>query len=248
MSDLTGKTAIVTGGGRGIGAAIVRYLADRGAAIAINDITPGAAAALADEILAKGGKAIAVQGDVSRAADVDRLFAESEAAFGKPDILVANAARIILGPIEEVTEESYRASFDTNVWGLILLGQQAKHRFGANGGSFIALGSAVTELPDKNAPLYGATKAAIEHITRALALDLGPLNVRVNAVLPGLVETEGLHALGGMNQPYVDATIARTPLGRLGNGEDVARVVAFLASDEARWVTGQRIGATGGLY
>lgn len=249
MSILEGKIALVTGASKGIGAGIAKELASCGAAVAVNYATSreGADRVVA-EIRSQGGKATAVQGDVSKATDVDRMFAEATSALGRIDILVNNAGRFVLGPLDTFTEETYRHNFDTNVLGLLLATKRAVAQFGPEGGAIVNIGSSITRNPTPFGLGYGASKAGVDYITKALSIELGPKKIRVNAVLPGMTETEGAHAVGAMEKEVVSSFIARTPLGRTGQPADVAKVVAFLASDDAHWVTGELLAATGGIY
>lgn len=248
MFDLNGKTALVTGASKGIGAEIAKYLAKCGAKVAVNYATSkdGADRVVAD-ITGNGGVAMAVQGDIGKSADVDRVFSELEAAYGPIRILVNNAARFVFGPLDSVTEETYRHNFDTNVLGLLLVTKRAVEKFSDEGGSIINIGSSLSRDPMPLLLCYGATKGAQDYLTRALATELGPRKIRVNAVLPGLTETEGAKAAGSFNPDFVGSIIERTPLGRTGKPDDIAPVVAFLASEESRWISGELIGVTGGF-
>jgi 3-oxoacyl-[acyl-carrier protein] reductase len=248
MANLTDKVAVVTGAARGIGAAIVKALAAAGAAVVVNyAIGEEAAARVVEEIRDKGGQALAVQGDVSKAADVSRLFAEAEAAFGAIDVLVNNAGVARMSPLEAVTEDLYRRLFDTNVPGPVLTIKEALAHFSTNGGSVINIGSVVSVSPTPGSTIYAATKGAVETITRVLAAGLGGRRIRVNTLAPGTVETDATRADGLIGSELGKELVARTPLGRLGQPEDVARVAVFLASDEASWVTGAFIPVSGGL-
>ncbi len=247
MADLTGKVAVVTGASKGIGAAIANALAAAGAAVVVNYAgAMEAASRVVADIVGKGGRAIAVQGDVSKVADVSRLFAETKAAFGTIDILVNNAGIGGFSPLEGVTEEDYRRLFDTNVLGAILTTKEALTHFGPNGGSVINIGSVANVRPTPGSAVYAATKGAIETLTRALAAELGGRRIRVNTLAPGPVDTEATRGAGLIGSEFEKQIVAGTPLGRLGQPDDVARVV-FLASDEAGWVTGAFIPASGGL-
>ena len=249
MANLTGKVAVVTGASKGIGAAIAKALAAAGAAVVVNYAgSKEAAARVVDDIKGKGGRAIAVQGDVSKAADVSRLFAETKAAFGALDVLVNNAGIGAFSPLEAVTEELYRRLFDTNVLGPVLTIKEALAHFSASGGSVINIGSVVSVSPTPGSTVYAATKGAVETITRALAAELGGRRIRVNTLAPGPVETEGTRGSGMIGGDFERQLKASTPLGRLGQPEDVAAVAVFLASDDAGWLTGTWIPASGGLH
>jgi 3-oxoacyl-[acyl-carrier protein] reductase len=248
MSRLSGKTAVVTGASKGIGAGIAKGLAAEGAAVVVNYASSkdGAERVVAD-IKAKGGTAIAVQGDVAKAADVEKIFAETKQAFGRLDILVNNAGVYNLLPLEEVTEEDFHRHFNVNVLGLLLATQEAAKLFGDAGGSVINISSAVTELNPPNSVVYTATKGAVDAVTRVLAKELGPRKIRVNSINPGLVDTEGTHAMGVIGSDFEKQFVALTPLGRTGQPDDIAPVAVFLASDESRWVTGDTLAVSGGL-
>jgi len=248
MSELTGKVAIVTGASKGIGAAIAKSLGAAGAAVAVNYASSkeGADKVVA-EIKGKGGKAIAVKGDVSKAADVKRLFAETKKAFGAPDILVNNAGIYAFGPLENVTEDEFHREFNTNVLGPILTTQEALNHFGPDGGSVINISSVASTSAPPNSVVYSATKGAVDTITRVLAKELGPKNIRVNAINPGGVETEGLHVMGVIGSDFEKQMVARTPLGRLGQPDDIASVAVFLASKASGWMTGETIAVGGGF-
>lgn len=247
MSRLTGKVAVVTGASKGIGAGIAKSLADEGAAVVVNYASSktGAERVVA-EIAGNGGKAIAVQGDMSKAADIARLFAETRKAFGALDVLVNNAGVYHFEPIEKVTETEFHREFNTNVLGPLLATREAVKHFGPNGGSVINISSvaSVNAMPETS--IYSATKSALDSITRVLAQELGPKKIRVNAIAPGGVDTEGVREAGVIGSDFARQMVAATPLGRLGAPDDIARVAVFLASDEAAWLTGERIAASGG--
>ena len=249
MTALTGKVAVVTGASKGIGAGIAKELATAGAAVVVNYASSKAGAErVVAEIKEIGGTAIAVQGDVSKVSDVRRLFAETRKALGRLDVLVNNAGVYhVSQPLEEVTEAEYRWHFDTNVLGPLLATQEAVKHFGPSGGTVINIGSIASTKPAAALVVYSATKGALDTMTRVLAVELAPKNIRVNSVNPGYVLTEGSEAAGF--DPASDASkqmVARTALGRPGRPDDIARIVAFLASDQSGWLTGERIEASGG--
>ncbi len=245
---LTGKVAVVTGASKGIGAAIALHLAAEGAAVVVNYATSKAGAdRVVGEITGSGGKAVAVQADVAKEADVRRLFAEAKQAFGRIDILVNNAGVYEFAPLEQVTAEHFHRLFDLNVLGLLLATREAVRQFGPAGGSVVNISSVVATAAPPNASVYSATKAAVDAVTRSLAKELGPKKVRVNAVNPGMVETEGFHAAGIAESDLRRQVEAQTPLGRIGQPRDVAPAVVFLASDDARWITGETWHVAGGM-
>ena len=250
MKQLAGKVAIVTGASKGIGAAIAKELAAAGAAVAVNySSDKEGAARTVSEIKDAGGKAIAIQGSVSNADDVTRIFEETEKAFGSVDVLVNNAGVFQFEPFEAVTDKEFHREFDTNVLGPFFTIQQALKHFPASGGSIINISSIASENPVPNSSLYSATKGAIDTLTMALAKELGPRNIRVNAVAPGHTETEGTIRVGFVGSEKAKELVAETPLGgRFGRPEEVARVVVFLASNDAGWLTGERISASGGVH
>ena len=247
MGKLNGKAAVVTGASKGIGASIAEHLAAEGAAVVVNYASSQSAAdALVNRITERGGKAIAVQGNVSQSDDVARLFAETKKAYGKVDILVNNAGVYDFAPIESVTLDHIRKHFDLNVTGLLLATREAVKLMGPEGGSIVNIGSIVGPMPAPNASVYSASKAAVDAITISLAGELGPRKIRVNSLNPGMVETEGLRASGLDKGAFRDQQERETPLRRLGRPEDIALAALFLASDDARWITGQVIVAAGG--
>ena len=240
MSDLTGKVAIVTGASKGIGAAVAKTLAARGAAVVVNFASSKAGAeAVVKSITGSDGKAIAVQGDVSKAAEAKALVDAAISAYGRLDILVNNSGVYEFGPLELITEPQFRKMFDVNVLGLLLMTQAAAPHL-REGASIINIGSGVTAITPPQTAVYTATKGAVDVVTGVLANELGPRKIRVNTVSPRLTETEGTHSAGMLASEFEAGIIAQTPLGRLGQPQDIADVVAFVASDDARWVTGER--------
>jgi 3-oxoacyl-[acyl-carrier protein] reductase len=247
MSELKGKVAIVTGASKGIGSAIAKALGAAGAAVVVNYASSKTDAEhVVADIAAKGGKAIAVKGDVAKPTDVERLFDETKKAFGRLDILVNNAGVYKYVPIEQTTAEEFSRQFNTNVLGTLLAIKEAVKYFGPDGGSIINMSSVLSLKPVASAAIYSATKSAVDAITRALAAELGPRKIRVNAIAPGLIETEGTHDAGMIGSDFQKASLATIPLGRLGQPDDIAGVAVFLASDAARWITGERLQASGG--
>jgi 3-oxoacyl-[acyl-carrier protein] reductase len=249
MKKLEGKVAVVTGASKGIGASIAKHLAAEGAAVVVNYATSkeGADRVVA-EIAGKGGKALAVQANVAKQADIDRLFAETKKAFGKLDILVNNAGVYEFSPVEGVTEAHYHKQFDLNVLGLILTSQAAVKHFSPAGGSIVNISSIVSTLAPPNASVYSGTKGAVDAVTKSLAKELGPRKIRVNAINPGMVETEGVHAAGMADGDFRKRQEAETPLGRIGQPEDIAPAVVFFASADASWITGETLVIAGGLH
>ncbi|MFL1874991.1 SDR family NAD(P)-dependent oxidoreductase [Hansschlegelia beijingensis] len=247
MSELTGKTAVVTGASKGIGAGIAKVLGAAGAAVVVNYASDKAGAEkVVAEIAAKGGSAIAVQADMSKAADVTRLFDEAAKAFGELDVLVNNAGVYQFATLDEITEEHYRRQFDVNVLGPLLATREALKHFGPNGGSVINISSNASTAAHPALSVYSGTKAALDAITRSLAAELGPRKIRVNSVNPGVTDTEGLTTVGVKGSEFEQQLVASTPLGRLGEPEDIAKVALFLASDLSSWVTGAVILTSGG--
>ncbi len=247
MSELTGKVAIVTGASKGIGAEIAKSLGAAGAAVVVNYASSkeGADRVVA-EITGKGGKAIAVQGDVSKAADVQRLFKEAKKAFGSLDVLVNNAGVYKFEPLEAVTEEEFHRQFNTNVLGLLLATREAVQYFGSKGGSVINIGSVASRLTPPTSSVYSATKGAVDAVTAVLSKELGPRKIRVNSINPGGVETEGVHTMGIIGTDFQKEMIAATPLGRFGQPDDIAPIAVFLASENSGWLTGETLLASGG--
>jgi len=247
MSKLTGKVAVVTGASKGIGAAIAKTLAANGAAVVVNYASSKTGAdAVVEAIISAGGKAVAVQGDVSKSAEAKGIVDAAVATYGRLDILVNNSGVYEFGPVEAITEGQFHKMFDVNVLGLLLVTQAATAHLG-EGGSIINIGSGVTAITPPQTAVYTATKGAVDAITGVLAKELGPRKIRVNTVSPSLTETEGTHSAGMIASEFEAGIIAQTPLGRLGQPQDIADVVAFMASDDARWLTGERILAGGGL-
>ena len=248
MSKLKNKVAVVTGASKGIGAGIAKGLAAEGASVVVNYASSkeGADRVVA-EIVKNGGKAVAVQADVSKSSDVRRLFAETQKAFGTLDVLVNNAGVYDLVPLEEITEEQFHRQFNTNVLGLILTTQEAVKRFGAGGGSIINIGSTISTVTPPATAVYTATKGAVDAVTHVLAKELGPKKIRVNSINPGVVETEGTHSLGFIGSDFQKQFEAQTPLGRIGQPEDIAPIAVFLASADSGWLTGETLLASGGL-
>ena len=248
MSKLTDKVAIVTGASKGIGASIAKHLAAEGAAVVVNYASGKAdAERVVAEITSNGGKAVAVQASVARQGDIDRLFAETKKAFGRLDILVNNAGIYEFGPIEQVTEASFHKHFDTNVLGLILASKAAASHFDSTGGSIVNVSSLASTATPPNTSVYSATKGAVDAVTRSLAKELGPRNIRVNAVNPGVVNTEGFRAAGFEESDFRKEAEGRTPLGRIGVPDDIAPAAVFLASSDSRWITGETLVVAGGL-
>ncbi|MBY5354487.1 glucose 1-dehydrogenase [Rhizobium leguminosarum] len=247
MAKLTGKVAVVTGASKGIGAAIAKALAAEGAQVVVNYASSKAGAdAVVQAIDAAGGKAIAVQGDVSKAEQAQGVVDAAINEFGKLDVLVNNSGVYEFAPIGEVTEEHYRRMFDVNVLGVLLTTQAAAKHLG-EGGSVINISSVVTSLGLPASAVYTGTKGAVEGINSVLAKELGPRKIRVNAILPGMVETEGAHSAGVIGSDLQQTMVAQTPLGRIGQPDDIADIAVFLASDDARWLTGERLVASGGF-
>lgn len=244
---LLGKVAVVTGASKGIGASIALHLAAEGAAVVVNySSSKSGADRVVSEIVGSGGKAVAVQADVSKESDVQRLFAETKKALGRVDILVNNAGIYEFAPLEEITAEHFHKQFNLNVLGLLFATQQAAKLFGPDGGSVINISSVVSEVAFPGASVYSATKGAVDAITMTLAKELGPKKIRVNAVNPGMVETEGTHAAGIANGDMQTQYEAQAPLGRIGQPNDIATAVVFLASSDASWITGETLLVAGG--
>ncbi len=247
MSKLKGKVAVVTGASKGIGAGIAKSLAAEGAAVVVNySSSKDGADRVVAEITGKGGKAIAVQGDVAKATDVQRLFAETKKTFGRLDVLVNNAGVYEFAPLAEITEEQFHRQFNTNVLGLLLATREAAKYFNG-GGSVINIGSTASRITPPTTAVYTATKGAVDAVTGVLSKELGPKNIRVNSINPGMVETEGVHASGLLGGDFQKQFEGQTPLGRIAQPDDVAPIAVFLASSDSGWLTGETLLASGGL-
>src|SRR5690349_9961373 len=244
---LAGKVAVVTGASKGIGAAIAKHLAAEGAAVVVNySSSKEGAERVVAEITGKGGKAVAVQANVAKQAEIRRLFSATKEAFGRLDVLVNNAGIYQFAPLEEITPEHFHKHFDLNVLGLILATQEAVKLMNGDGGSIINISSVVGPMPLGTASVYSATKAAVDAITVALSKELGPKKIRVNSLNPGVVLTEGVRAAGIAGSDLQKQVEAQTPLGRVAQPEDIARAAVFFASSDSGWVTGETLLLTGG--
>lgn len=245
---LEGKVAIVTGASKGIGASIAKHMATEGASVVVNYASSkeGADAVVA-EIEKAGGKALAVKADVSKKAEIESLFAQAKKSFGKLDILVNNAGRYEFAPIDAITEEHFHKMFDLNVLGLILSAQEAVKHFGPDGGNIINISSVVSSLTPPYGSVYSATKAAVDAVTKSLAKELGPKQIRVNSINPGMVITEGLATAGISEGDFRKKMEADTPLGRIGQPNDIATAAVFFASSDSAWITGETLVIAGGL-
>jgi 3-oxoacyl-[acyl-carrier protein] reductase len=245
---LSGKVAVVTGASKGIGAAIAKQLAAEGAAVVVNySSSKDGADRVVAEIVAREGKAVAVHANVSLPADVQRLFAETKRAFGRVDVLVNNAGIYEFAPLESITPEHFHRQFDLNVLGLLLTTQEAARHFGPEGGSVVNISSLLATSASPTTSVYSATKAAVNAVTRSLAQELGPRKIRVNAINPGMVETEGVHAAGIAESDFRKQVEAQTPLGRIGQPQDIAPAAVYLASSDSAWVTGETLYISGGM-
>ena len=248
MSKLKDQVAVVTGASKGIGASIAKHLAAAGASVVVNYASSKAGAdKVVAEINGAGGKAFAVQGDVSRKSDIERLFAETKKNFGRLDVLVNNAGIYEFGPLEQVTEDHFHKQFNLNVLGLILTTQESLKYFTADGGSVINISSLVSESPLPNASVYSATKGAVDAVTKSLAKELGARKIRVNSISPGMIETEGVQAGGFLETDLPKQIVSQTPLGRIGQPQDIGKVATFFASDDSGWVTGETLLIAGGM-
>jgi len=249
MSRLKNKTAIITGASKGIGASIAKYFAAEGAKVVVNYASSKEGAEkVVKEITDKGGIAIAVQGDVSNEADVKRVFEETKNAFGTLDVLVNNAGVYIYEPIEQVSAETFHKSFNINVLGTIFAIQESLKLFGDKGGNIINISSGASNSPLPTGSVYSATKTALDALTVALSKEFSGRNIRINSLLPGIVETEGAHSAGFIGSEAEAGFVSKTPLGRTGQPDDISKVAVFLASDESGWITGEKITVSGGVY
>jgi len=245
---LSGKVAVVTGASKGIGAGIAKEFAQAGAEVIVNYASSKTDAdRVVNEITKRGGKAVAVQGSVTKKEDVEKLFSAAEKAFGKVDILVNNAGVYEFVPVEDVTEQQFHKMFDTNVLGMLLASQEALKHFTAEGGSIINIGSLASSLTPPTAVVYNATKGAVDAITRTLAKELGPRKIRVNSINPGMVITEGVITGGFHESDMRNKFESMTPLGRVGQTDDIAPAAVFFASDDSKWITGETLVIAGGL-
>jgi 3-oxoacyl-[acyl-carrier protein] reductase len=248
MNRLTDKVAVFTGASKGIGAGIAKSMAAEGAAVVVNYASSKEDAdRVVAEITEQGGKAVALQGDVSKAADVQRLFAQTKQAFGKLDVLVNNAGVYQFAALGEITEDQFHRLFNTNVLGLLLATQEAAKQFGPEGGSVINIGSTASSITPPTTAVYSATKGAVDAVTHVLAKELGPRKIRVNSINPGMVETEGVHAAGFIGSDFQKQLEAQTPLGRIAQPGDIGPIAVFLASTDSGWLTGETLLASGGL-
>lgn len=249
MNKIKNKVALVTGASKGIGASIATHFAREGAKVVVNYASSKSdAEKVVNAITKDGGTAIAIQGDVSKQVDVDRLFKETESAFGTLDILVNNAGVFEYLPIEKLTEESFHKQFNINVLGSILSIQKAIQFFGSQGGSIINISSEASKLPLPTGSIYSASKAALDAVTVSLSKEFSGRNIRINSLLPGVVETHGSRNAGFIGSEVENDMISKTPLGRTGQPEDIAKVAVFLASSDAHWINGQKISVTGGIF
>jgi 3-oxoacyl-[acyl-carrier protein] reductase len=245
---LAGKVAIVTGASKGIGASIAKHLAAEGASVVVNySSSKEGADKVVAEIIGSGGKAIAVQGNVAKKADIDRLFAETKSAYGQIDVLVNNAGIFEFAPLEAITEDHFRKQYEVNVLGLLLTTQEAVKLFNPAGGSIINISSTVSSYTPPGSAVYSSTKAAVDAVTKVLAKELGPRQIRVNSINPGMVVTEGAVAGGFIEGDFRKQIEAQSPLGRIGQPHDIATAAVFLASADSSWMTGESLFISGGL-
>jgi 3-oxoacyl-[acyl-carrier protein] reductase len=245
---LSGKVAIVTGASKGIGAGIAKEMGTAGAAVVVNySSSKKGADEVVEEIKKNGGRAIALQADMAKKSEIERMFSEAMRAFGRIDILVNNAGIYEFAPLEDITEEHFHKHFNINVLGLILASQQAAKYFGREGGSIINISSVASFKSPPTTAVYSATKGAVDSVTKVLASELGPRNIRVNGINPGVVITEGVHAAGIVGSDFEKQAVAQTPLGRTGLPADIAPAAVFLASSDASWITGESLVISGGL-
>ena len=248
MGKLTGQVAVVTGASKGIGAGIAKALAAEGASVVVNYASSKEGAdRVVKEITSKGGKAIAVQGDVSKQADITRLFAETKKAFGKLNILVNNAGVYAFASLEDTTEDLFHRHFNINVLGLLLTTKEAVKLIGPEGGSIINIGSGISKFLPPNTSIYSATKASVDAVTAILAKELGPRKIRVNSINPGLIQTEGTHALGTDEGDFREMVEKQSPLGRIGQTDDISPTAVYLASSDSKYMTGEIVRVTGGF-
>jgi 3-oxoacyl-[acyl-carrier protein] reductase len=249
MATLSNKVVIVTGASKGIGAGIAKRVAAEGAQVVVNYASgrEDAERVVAD-IVAKGGVAIAVQANVTQAEEIKRLFVETKRAYDKLDVLVNNAGVFAFAPLGQITEAEFTRQFQVNVLGPLLVTQEALNYFGSEGGSVINVSSIVSELAPPGSSVYSGTKGALDAITRVLAKELSGRKIRVNTIAPGAIETEGTHAAGMIGSEFMNDVIKKTPLGRIGQPDDIARVALFLASEDSGWLTGERLIASGGFH
>ena len=249
MGKLSNQVAVVTGASKGIGAAISKALAAEGASVIVNySSSKQGADRVVQEIVSHGGKAIAVQADVSKQADIARLFAETKKAYGKLDILVNNAGVYEFAPLDGVTEDHFKRHFGLNVLGLLLTTKEAVKLIGPEGGSIINVGSGVSTILPPNSSVYTATKASVDAITGVLAKELGPRKIRVNSINPGMIETEGVHAAGFADGDFRKWVESQSPLARIGQPDDIAPTAVYLASSDSKYLTGEVVRVTGGIF
>jgi 3-oxoacyl-[acyl-carrier protein] reductase len=248
MSRLSEKVAVVTGASKGIGAAIAKHFASEGASVVVNYASSKEGAeSVVNEIKKNGGKAIAIKGDMSKKAEIENLFSEAKKAFGKIDILVNNAGVYEFSPLEDISEEHFNKMFNLNVLGLLLTSKESVKHFGTDGGSIINISSVASTSAPATASVYSATKGAVDTITKSLAKELGPRKIRVNAINPGMVETEGVISAGMDKSDFRKQIEAQTPLGRIGQPEDIAPAAVFFASKDSSWITGETLQIAGGF-